>query len=405
MNRTSKIDEYLAKSDDILNQDIFGSRKIGGLNQKMTPPQGKITVLRVKEEISQIASAMTVLGSKVSPKIDLPPVTDISEYKPEFARLNLMYFLGLAGVQTRESGNATMMFSWLNAAFPDLLAALELAAVANTDVAFVDLGDEECYALSVGRLYEKGVLSSYIDQLPATITQEHLQKIDAYGYLAVHLFAIGKPVTTQNITAFTQNRPRAIYGKAGVALGKDNIFTRFPPTIQKLHSITGYFNMHPKVRHVLVKELISWVGNTTNSEQEAVTTQIKLWHGSGFTHVALIKNLLTNYREVVVEMPGLRAEIAAFLAEYSKHTSQQSSVLAYGKVLQGDSLEVLRQQNYPELFKLAHEIAKRTDKKFSRFATASEDSIWIHDFETKYEQKFGSPLPHIIASDADMSHA
>jgi len=205
--------------------------------------------------------------------------------------------------------------------------------------------------------------------------------LELAGFFASMMFAIAKKPTRENLTAFTEKRPKAFRGQ--FALTDDKV-TWFGDDarmfgLPALSNIYGYFSGKYEERKHLVTEFISWSESGSDLTRVAMGNVAKLWAGQGENHIRLIHKFLLSYGRYLVGIPVLAEEARRFCVDFRK--TGASSQGSFDKAIKGDRAMSIYSRNYPELFKLAREIAARMDESMSRYASGANNSAFLADFE------------------------
>lgn len=315
-----------------------------------------------------------------------------------------LFFAKNGGISTPNAG--VWIYSWLDACLPGLVAAI-YERHPSVAVQGQPLSAEEIEVNRGARppVDANGELCSYLELFPDEVfDQQRLLDVDyqeMIGVASTLIFAIAKRPNPENLTAFTVNRPRAFMGKAGI-IPETTRTLNHPermPGLEAYSVIHGYFNMYPIEREAVVKEFVTWVGIGGSFEKEAISMVVKLWEHAGETHIGLIRNLLTQYGDVLVRFPILREEMRKFVAQYKRVTAQTQIHQSYAQAIYGDRGSKMRSRDYEELLKVARELASRVDARYKRYAAGINRSQLMDQIEEE-AVKMGVPLPPKVEESA-----
>jgi len=242
------------------------------------------------------------------------------------------------------------------------------------------LTDDELQFLRDGtrglELFERATYDA--DRVETTI-------LELAAVFACMMFAMVKKPTRDNITAFTVNRPRALRDQFALTDEKVSWFRdevrMFP--LDALLNIYGYFSSRYEERRHLATEFVSWSENAQEETRVAMGSVAKLWLGHGENHIKLIHKFLLSYGKYLAGIPMLAEEARRFCVDFRK--AGASSEGSYEKAFRGDRAVSIYSRNYPELFKLAREIASRMEDSMSKYASAATSSRFLEQFELACE--------------------
>lgn len=205
--------------------------------------------------------------------------------------------------------------------------------------------------------------------------------VNVFGII---LFAIGKNPTAQNLIAFNEKRFRAGTNKAGLGGEEQGNFSKSDlPKLPTYAAIQGYFNLHPRARGELVKELVSWTMMTGTAEQEIVATHTKLWSGMGMAHIKFISQMIINHGHILTQIEDLTYELEKFHQGFIKFQKEKDVLKPFWKVLYGDKRDVLPSRDFAELLKLALQIEKSKNQNLSLYAQTIGNSKYYDLFKKK----------------------
>lgn len=216
---------------------------------------------------------------------------------------------------------------------------------------------------------------------------------EAIGALAILLFGIGKQATTQNITAFTVNRPRAFGGKGGVEITPASPIhaSNFPP-VSAINRFSGHFGVRTKLRITFTTLLVDWTLTAGSPHQEIVATQVGLWVGTGLTHMEIVRSFMASYSRVVARIPGLLPEVLEFERVYREFGLSSDSRKYFTKVIHKDRAMLGDGRKYKGLQTLARQMLARVDPRYNNYAVNLGNSVWWDEFE-RVARDLGYALP------------
>lgn len=201
----------------------------------------------------------------------------------------------------------------------------------------------------------------------------------AVGAAGVLFFAIGKPPSALNLSAFNERRQLAVRNKGGVTSSSDDMITESDlPALEAYIAIKGYYDMRPDLKQLITKEFIRWTKINGTMEQESFATHMKLWQRIGLTHVDLITQMLYNYGPELRQIAPLQHEISMFQVQLDEWLSNPEQDKVYVKVIYGDKNTSLPSRNYPQLLALARQLAILRDPKFSQYADRFQPSPYYN---------------------------
>lgn len=185
--------------------------------------------------------------------------------------------------------------------------------------------------------------------------------------VGIVIFSIGKAPNEKNITAFSAKRREAAERKLGkkqegIPVDED------VPYLSALKYVNSYFALKTDLREYLVTYFIERLAFAADEETEIINTHLRLWFGTGLTHVSLIRDLMTGYGDVLEKMPAVASEMATFESEYAKLDNSAVQHRPYLKVMKGDKFQILNSRKFPELFRIARSVAELKDEKYKNFA-------------------------------------
>lgn len=197
----------------------------------------------------------------------------------------------------------------------------------------------------------------------------------------IYVFGVAKTPTPENFAAFTERRPKAVSNKAGIDEAALGAYRAILPTIAKVKSFSGYFNMRPSFRRAMTMEVIRWIGSSPTISAEAVATNVKLWRGTGLTHLLMAGDFASQYGRQLCTIPQLLPELKALSTAYRSYATSADAYKEYSRVVNGDREQFGRSRDYQNLLILARDIASRVDPKFKQYAAGQAESPFLARFE------------------------
>jgi hypothetical protein len=141
------------------------------------------------------------------------------------------------------------------------------------------------------------------------------------------------------------------------------------PALICYKSFYGFFNLHADIKKHVVTVFLSWGSGNLGRIEELVCSVTKLWQFSGMNHVIIIRHLIMTHYEFLKQIPQLIVEVDKFIEDYKKFVSTQGKVQAFIKVLEGDKCTEMKSSSYPNLFRVAREIALIENPTFGNYAS------------------------------------
>jgi len=225
-----------------------------------------------------------------------------------------------------------------------------------------------------------------LDNIRTDPDYEDPEWCEVIAFAASLLYAIGKRPDARNLTGFTQKRIKAYFNKISFvpsdkawSMSEQNM-----PSLAGYQTVHSYFNSHVDLRELVTKVFIDWTLSTAvTPDQDAVATFCKLWKDNGFVHVIIIRGLLVKFSEIISSMPLLRSEVLAFIDDYERFSNSDEPLIRFDRVIKGDRSTIMPSRSYPELFRIAKQVAAATDKTFELYAPEVGESPLWDDFVTK----------------------
>jgi len=197
----------------------------------------------------------------------------------------------------------------------------------------------------------------------------------------IYVFGVAKTPTAENFVAFTERRPKAVSNKAGIDDATLGLYRGILPVISKVKAFSGYFNMRPAIRQAMTKEVIRWINGAPTIAAEAVATNIKLWKGTGMTHLFMASDFAAQYGRQLQTIPQLLPELKALSTAYKKYAQSSDEWKEFSRVVNGDREQFGRSRDYQNLLILARDISARVDPKFKNYAAGQAESPFLARFE------------------------
>lgn len=205
--------------------------------------------------------------------------------------------------------------------------------------------------------------------------------------LTVLLSAMGKDPSDNNITYFHYSRPRDIKAEMCISEQESVLLSKnYYSSLGTLRLFKGYFNSWSEMRKQFVVELIKWTKSAGSFKQEIIASQVRLWHGSGYTYVFLIRNFLDTYKTVVATMPYLNMEAELFSKHYDQLMKNNEYEFGYRKVIMGDRDETMKSKYYPALLAIARDVASLDDPGYTNYAPSLPVSPYFGMFKRHIKQ-------------------
>jgi len=340
----------------------------------------------------------------VVPVIVMPVTSAIitSQRIRDRANVRLAATLVTFEMADRSTMNVSIVLSFLIALFPEFFNIFNDVNL-NTQLVRVDVSDANITTIIGAAAGAKDGLDLSGGDLTEVFCTKYEEDMyvswEIYAMAGCILFSLGANVNQSNFVKITENRPRAVAGYAKATPTPAGFLTaQKMPNLDWVLAFQGAFEQVPKIKEVVVREIMSWVlnWNGVGDKQRLIAVNCKLWMNFGFSHVGLITNLIAAYRNEIGEIGDLMVEATRFVAERESIATRKPVELLYEKLVNSQSGTMLA-KNYPNLFCLAVNLQKRVDPKLANYATTVGTSPYEEIF-IEVLTRNGKRLPTAVAA-------
>ncbi|KAI9249554.1 hypothetical protein BY458DRAFT_559932 [Sporodiniella umbellata] len=209
--------------------------------------------------------------------------------------------------------------------------------------------------------------------------------IQTASYVAILIFAIGKPPRRKNLFKFVDKGPQALLRLEKRPSPQASLFQLYPLTLELLIGVHTYFSLRVPLRIQFTSELISWTRQPTQDfARKAVISEVKLWKNVGLNHVLLIKDFLLNFSEFVLATPALLKEAEEFTMEYDAFSLNGMKYGGYDRVVLGERFTAFSSKRYLQILTLARDVTAVSDARYKGYAPNLRKSPYFDTLVEKY---------------------
>jgi hypothetical protein len=196
-----------------------------------------------------------------------------------------------------------------------------------------------------------------------------VQEVQLYGALAVCLFALGKQMTEDNKTAFTEKRPQAVMGKYGVS-ADESIFLKggkYATHPSVFAAIRQGAAIHQEIRSVLVRQLVHVSAQEFQTpELDVLVTIFKQLAGTQLAHVGAIADLILS-QPWVLRMDELRPSLMSFQASMEAWMAMDPIERPYVRLLTSDHKALFPRRDMMPLIAVASAEKRGLESTFVQY--------------------------------------
>jgi len=203
-----------------------------------------------------------------------------------------------------------------------------------------------------------------------------------------------------NYAGAMNSRIEAFRGMSGVAARTDSLLNDgYYPQIEIMCKARGWWTMNDRIRYLFIEEFAKWVDFPGATPAQSIIGMVmRLGKDHGMTHIKLIASFINDTREILEMMRGgLDTEIQRFVLQYTQLEAQVAShLMPYSRLIAGSRNMIMRQRDFPELYKLARWYGTLISASFAAYAGNTEKSGFQNEFES-VARTLGILLPSLAA--------